>query len=214
MRNRPLRLPFECDESSSVWSLRPLSFQLACGSDETGLVEASDAAASSVDAADAADAPDTADARSAPPADAAPSCAAPLVACGGACVDVRSDPTHCGSCDTTCAEGRVCSQSQCALYCAGGTTQCVVELRQSALPDPANCGSCGTACGSNEVCANGVCALTCLGGSTQCGSSCVDTRDDPTNCGGCGQRCGASAVCVNAGCVALGGGGGDGGRGR
>ncbi len=44
--------------------------------------------------------------------DAAP-CAAGDVACGGACVDIQSDPNNCGACSTACASGETCSAGVC-----------------------------------------------------------------------------------------------------
>lgn len=52
------------------------------------------------------------------------SCHAGLVACGGGCVDVASNPAHCGACATGCpgvANGSAtCTQSQCGVACNSG----------------------------------------------------------------------------------------------
>ncbi|MCD6497687.1 MAG: right-handed parallel beta-helix repeat-containing protein [Deltaproteobacteria bacterium] len=40
-------------------------------------------------------------------------CEDPLVPCGDECVDLSSDPQHCGSCDHACAEGEACVDSVC-----------------------------------------------------------------------------------------------------
>lgn len=40
-------------------------------------------------------------------------CQAPLVACGGACVDLTGSDAHCGACGNACVAGRSCSSSAC-----------------------------------------------------------------------------------------------------
>lgn len=40
-------------------------------------------------------------------------CPTPLEVCDGGCVDLRSDPRHCGSCDRACAAGLSCSGGEC-----------------------------------------------------------------------------------------------------
>jgi hypothetical protein len=127
-------------------------------------------------------------------------CDAGTTRCDGSCVDLASDPDHCGACDTVCTGGEACSQGTCALACGGGTTPCgnaCVDLRD----DPAHCGECDDACPSGQVCVAGACALECLGGTLLCGSKCVDPSLDPANCGGCGQACPAGQTCANGACL-------------
>lgn len=59
------------------------------------------------DAHDAGQAPDVTDAPS------APVCSGETSACGGVCVDLRSDPQHCGACGTVCRTGDECRMGQC-----------------------------------------------------------------------------------------------------
>lgn len=40
-------------------------------------------------------------------------CALPLVSCGGACVDVRTNRAHCGACGNPCAAGESCLGGRC-----------------------------------------------------------------------------------------------------
>jgi hypothetical protein len=40
-------------------------------------------------------------------------CAAGLTLCSGTCVDLTSDPTHCGGCETACDEGQSCIDRTC-----------------------------------------------------------------------------------------------------
>ncbi len=126
-------------------------------------------------------------------------CTSPQKACGGACADTQTDFDNCGACANKCANGQVCSQGSCALFCSGGTTQCGTSCANTAN-DAANCGACGTACKAGEVCGAGKCALACGGGSTQCGTSCVDINLDGTNCGACGTKCPTGNVCAAGKC--------------
>jgi hypothetical protein len=41
-------------------------------------------------------------------------CPSPLEVCGGVCVDLSSDPRHCGGCGASCAAGRSCQASTCS----------------------------------------------------------------------------------------------------
>ncbi|MFO0604984.1 MAG: hypothetical protein U0324_17510 [Polyangiales bacterium] len=47
-------------------------------------------------------------------------CAAPLRACGTACVDVTSDASNCGACGNACTSGRACAAGVCTIPPAGG----------------------------------------------------------------------------------------------
>src|SRR5690348_6178899 len=52
--------------------------------------------------------------------DTSPPCTEPLSDCSGACVDLASDPEHCGECGTTCADGQLCRAGVCGTGGAGG----------------------------------------------------------------------------------------------
>jgi hypothetical protein len=43
----------------------------------------------------------------------AATCSGDLVSCEGACVDLQTDPNHCGACDAPCASGSPCSAGTC-----------------------------------------------------------------------------------------------------
>src|SRR5687768_10471000 len=78
-------------------------------------------------------------------------CRAGTATCGSRCVDLDSDPSHCGECGNRCAPGEVCSGSECAGSCAAGLADCdgaCVDIDSHDL----NCGSCGTACPGTTAC--------------------------------------------------------------
>ena len=94
-------------------------------------------------------------------------CDAPQTACESAadrvCVDVRSDPRHCGACGRACCAGEWCAAGTCVVGCSPGVTACrptgsacgiCIDLRIS----PDHCGACNRACAAGEVCSNGACA--------------------------------------------------------
>jgi hypothetical protein len=78
------------------------------------------------------------------------------------CVDVTSDPLHCGGCGTVCAgPSATCIGGSCAcselgfLYCPAASA-CV-----DTTSDIHNCGSCGYVCNSSQfnACASGLCVM-------------------------------------------------------
>lgn len=108
----------------------------------------------------------------------APSCET----CGGAaCVDVMTDPAHCGTCSNACASGGVCVAGQCAENC-GMLDQCggtCVDLDT----DASNCGACGNTCAAGQTCAAGKCT---------CGTATVSFAGDVQPI--------LTASCAGAGC--------------
>ena len=48
-------------------------------------------------------------------------CASDEVVCGTSCVQVQSDPLHCGSCEVACSENQICSSGLCSGGLGGGT---------------------------------------------------------------------------------------------
>src|SRR5262249_25628618 len=131
--------------------------------------------------------------------------------CGETCVDTKIDPKNCGACGTVCADGDICSDSKCGLFCAGGTTRCGdgsdagpdgggVDICVDTQKDPSHCGDCDTVCKTGEVCSFGTCGIDCVGGSTLCNGMCVATQNDPNNCGNCGTTCTGGKVCSMGNC--------------
>jgi len=117
--------------------------------------------------------------------------------CGESCVDLKTDPAHCGTCAISCAPGQKCSNGSCLSGdCPAGQSDCggsCVDLQTSAN----HCGSCGNACDTSksELCDSGLCVTSCTLPRQACGKSCVDVSKDPANCGACGTACANGQVC-------------------
>src|ERR1700747_898114 len=94
------------------------------------------------------------------------------VMCGGACIDLLSDPNHCGTCTTACNTGQVCNLGRCSTVCSGSLTACNGACVDT-TSDSVNCGSCGQACSSTRICSAGACA--CSQPAISCSGTCVDT---------------------------------------
>jgi hypothetical protein len=74
--------------------------------------------------------------------------------CNGRCLDVMSNPDHCGTCDKTCDADLGCSNGLCG--CTRGETACTTGC-VDAKTDRNNCGSCGRVCGGGQECNDGEC---------------------------------------------------------
>jgi hypothetical protein len=125
-------------------------------------------------------------------------CVLPKVACGDTCSDTRSDPAHCGNCQTVCGAGSACWQGICGscpatLLTCGGS--CV-----DPNTDSNHCGSCGSACGLGQVCEGAKCVVRCDAPLLRCGDRCIDPTTDAGNCGNCGTSCNPGEVCSLGSC--------------
>lgn len=100
------------------------------------------------------------------------SCAAPLVDCGGICVDRLVDGANCGACANVCGSGLVCSQGTCAASCDATETWCGSRC-VDVLSHPAHCGACDVLCNAGSECAAGVCQVVSggTGGTSSGGGS-------------------------------------------
>ena len=140
-------------------------------------------------------------------------CPGSLAACGGFCVDITSNASHCGRCGNACAAGYGCAAGSCALSCAAGLAACGAVCAQR-LTDPAHCGSCGNACSfahAAGACAAGLCAMgRCEAGYGDCDGNSANgcetrTASDVANCGGCAQACAPArarlSVCEGGACA-------------
>lgn len=132
-------------------------------------------------------------------------CDAGLTACNGACVDLQTDPQHCGACNTACATGDTCSGGTCqaSTGCPSGTTLCNGVCVNLAT-DVNHCGACNTACPPNATCNAGVCQSgTCPAGWGDCdfnGTCDHDLMTDNSHCGACGNACAAGTTCTGGVC--------------
>lgn len=121
-------------------------------------------------------------------------------ACGKACSDPKTDPMHCGDCETACTQpagggNAVCADGKCGTQCLQGYHQCPGTTDCRSDTDASHCGpdclACDAPTGGHAVCADNACGIACDGGLKQCGSECIDTASDPKNCGECGHDCSA-----------------------
>ncbi len=125
-------------------------------------------------------------------------CASGLSKCGASCLDLKSDPAHCGSCTNACGLGQICSSGSC---------QAVADCRKPATPctglsycDLAT-GQCKPGCAADAQCdaATESCdltthACTCQVNFHRCGATCVSDLSPAT----CGNRCSACSSAANA----------------
>jgi hypothetical protein len=101
--------------------------------------------------------------------------AAPTL-CGRTCVDVATDPSHCGGCGAACIPGGTCSDGACIAPPCVTSADCI----QPADPCQASVcteGVCVLAdrCPPESTCAGGVC--TCPAGTTYCAAQNVCVAD-------------------------------------
>jgi hypothetical protein len=145
---------------------------------------------------------------------------APMAICDGTCVDLRTDPEHCGQCSESCDDPEhsgLCVAGDCEEGCSGlcdedreicveqvcvcreGFTVCggsCVDLQT----DPSHCGGCDEPC-ADQPCGDFECQPDgCPGFSAQCEDSCVDFDTDPLHCGECGSTCDPDKTCVLGEC--------------
>ncbi len=108
--------------------------------------------------------------------DAADACATTM--CGAACVDLRTDPRHCGACRTACpggshvtprCDGRICVFACDAGYHACGT-DCVDDT--SPLSCGSACAPCGAPANGAATCTAGACGFVCDAGYVRSAMAC------------------------------------------
>lgn len=134
--------------------------------------------------------------------------------CDGDCVDLDSDPAHCGACYTTCDPGEDCTGGDCRCgsetACAPGLTCCGGACVDTDT-NPVHCGGCGAACDDPP-------AAACEGDTRvqypargECSDGACDYppsyQDCPGGCAGgvcqgdpCAGRCEPDEICVAGDC--------------
>jgi hypothetical protein len=122
-------------------------------------------------------------------------CPSPTKLCGSNCVDLSSDPLHCGTCTTVCTTAdagdpgdagtitAICTGGTCGIVCDGGLSECTGQCFDTSN-DLNHCGSCTNACD----------------GGACCSGTCIDTTSDNANCGACGAACDAG-TCISSTCA-------------
>jgi hypothetical protein len=121
------------------------------------------------------------------------------------CVDIQSNPNHCGGCAQRCSTNQIpnlpCVNGQCV--CSNNLTFCSSDVFTECVDlqtSKGSCGACFNACPAVSTCVNGSC--TCPSGTPDlCGSHCVDRQTDPNNCGACGHVCPAGQSCSKGACA-------------
>ncbi len=99
------------------------------------------------------------------------------IRCGDRCVDVDSDPDHCGLCGHACEGGEVCSQGACLSQCYADYEECrggCFDVSVSAV----HCGRCGNGCAGDDICWEGQCRGLECGERRQWPDAWLDVADD------------------------------------
>jgi hypothetical protein len=162
----------------------------------------------------------------------AKTCSTPTTMCGGdaGCVDLASDPNHCGQCPTKCL-----TADASALEAGSndnpdaGIPNFVVDAGVPWSSGTAACtkSACGVTCPSGlTLCSDDICYDTqnfhehcgdcntacmateycagghcCATGQEYCGTMCIDVLADSANCGACGKACTGGQSCSGGTCV-------------
>jgi hypothetical protein len=126
-------------------------------------------------------------------------CAAGYTACADRCVNLSSDPDHCGLCNHACPSGAACVFFLCSPWTdaasapAGGSDSGGTGDASATAGDSDSATSQGDSSGGGSP-------PSCADGLSACGAACVDLTSDPNNCGQCGSVC-PSQICVGSGCA-------------
>ena len=149
--------------------------------------------------------------------DAAPdalSCAAGMTVCAASCVDVRSNPVHCGGCRRSCRSDESCVSGACVVpRDAGGDVMTIprdaAPISDAASDAPRDGGDrpcvtvrdCGTiVTGRVPSCQAGQCVDVCPAEFADCDGNpingCETRLDRAEACGACDRWCGRGGACV------------------
>ena len=96
----------------------------------------------------------------------AASCTNGETACSGSCVDLDTDPMHCGSCAKACTgipNGiATCSVATCGLSCNIGYNACGGSCKADSITScGASCATCTAPANAAAVCSAGTCSFAC-----------------------------------------------------
>lgn len=128
------------------------------------------------------------------PPDQSPSdCTTTQKYCDDRCVDVLSDPDHCGSCGFSCNDTATCINGMCK--CADGNIRCDGRCVDPTSNDD-HCFKCGNACPDGQMCENSVCVEKNL---QQAAIKYINqVRQTKTDCGQYGIKPPGPELTVNA----------------
>lgn len=114
------------------------------------------------------------------------SCGAGLTWCSDECVDINSDPRHCGGCGKGCDTGQVCNAQICTTVEDCTKTPCTgfTWCNTSTKKCEPGCSN-SQQCSGNHQCDVGSHQCVCAPGLHECGGSCVSDASP----GSCGQSC-------------------------
>jgi hypothetical protein len=139
----------------------------------------------------------------------ASACPSDFAPCGGVCVDLRSDPRHCGGCSIACGDaGGACVDGVCSscdpteTECANAADDDCDGARDCADPECAGsvCDAAGGTCLVLGCCGTGGPERDCADGSDDDCDGLVDCADP--DCGGLacagGGRCVGTTCCIGA----------------
>ncbi|MFB6351341.1 MAG: CAP domain-containing protein [Bradymonadaceae bacterium] len=113
--------------------------------------------------------------------------------CDGQCVEVLSDPDHCGSCGFACSQGASCVNGICK--CAEGNIRCDGRCIDPSSNDD-HCFKCGNACPDGQMCQKSVCVEKNL---QKAAIKYINrVRQTPTDCDQYGTKPAGPDMTVNA----------------
>ncbi len=136
----------------------------------------------------------------------------------GACFNLATDPSHCGSCSNTCPSypdsTSTCTAGTCGFTCLSGYGNCdgvASNGCETNLETNVNdCGACGNVCSlanATPVCSAGTCQIgTCNHNYGNCdgitANGCeTNLQTSSADCGHCGHACGSGQSCYLGRCI-------------
>jgi hypothetical protein len=131
-------------------------------------------------------------------------CAAGETLCEQQCVNLGTNPNHCGMCGKECGVNESCEEGICV--CGEEYTECDSDCVDIDT-DLMHCGRCFNRCDTQQLCLSGQCTtVSCeeaYPGMITCDGYCVDPLTDRRHCSGCHQACGDGEQCVDGACMVV-----------